>query len=52
VFATGPSVSIGARRLQLVLTDVRPLRRGRYALSVRTRRGGRWITRRWQIAIT
>jgi Cep192 domain 4 len=52
VYATGTSSSVGAGRSQLVLTERRPLRPGRYALSLRTRRAGRWITRQVQITVT
>ena len=51
VFATGAIVSMGDGRSQLMLSARRPLQRGRYTLSVRTRYGRRWITHRSQVTI-
>ena len=52
VYATGAILSMGAGRWQLMLRDLRPLRRGRYTLRLRYRAGGRWITATRPITIT
>jgi hypothetical protein len=52
VYATGASVPTGHGGTQLVLNQLRPLRPGRYTLSLRSRRGRQWITHRTQITIT
>ncbi|MGH2842017.1 MAG: hypothetical protein ACRDKL_00315 [Solirubrobacteraceae bacterium] len=51
VYARGTSTPTGHGRSQLELTDRRPLRAGRYTLTVRARRDGRWTARRQQITI-
>lgn len=50
LYANGESIAIGHGRLQLLMTKLRPLTRGRYTLTLRTHNGRRWINRR--IAIT
>jgi hypothetical protein len=50
VYATGASVPTGHGGTQLVLNQLRPLRPGRYTLSLRSRHGRRWTT--WRTAIT
>ena len=52
VYATGLSVSNANHRSQLVVTDLRPLRPGRYTLTLQSRHGRRSITGRTQITIT
>ena len=52
VLATGVEVRIGHGRMQLILTPRRALHRGRYTLTIRSRRDGRWITQHSTIAIT
>jgi Glycine rich protein len=51
VFATGVRVTTAPGRAQLVLSDSRPLTRGRYTLTIRRRRGRRLLTRRMTIRI-
>jgi hypothetical protein len=51
VYARGASVSIGRGRSQLVLDDLRPLRRGRYTLTLTTRHGHRRLVARRTITI-
>jgi hypothetical protein len=51
VYGTGVSVSIANGRSELVLTDLRPLQRGRYTLTLQSRHGRRRIIRRTQITI-
>jgi HYDIN/CFA65/VesB family protein/collagen triple helix repeat protein len=51
VYATGADVPMGRGRSQLLLTDLRQLHPGRYTLTVRTRHGRRWTTRRRAITI-
>jgi hypothetical protein len=51
VYAAGVSASTGRGGSQLVLTDLRPLRRGNYTLTLRTRHARRWVTRRVEITI-
>ena len=51
VYATGVSVRMGRGRTQLLLTDLRPLRAGRYTLTLRDRHGKRWISRRTEILL-
>ena len=51
VYAAGASLPMGHGRSQLLLADLRPLRSGRYTLTVRTRHGGRRVTRRMAITI-
>jgi hypothetical protein len=50
-YATGVSVDMTRGRSQLVLANLRPLKRGSYTLTVRHRRGRRLMTGHWQIAI-
>ena len=52
VYATGTRASLGGGRSQLLLTQSRQLRAGRYTLTLRSRRNGRTITRRETITIT
>jgi hypothetical protein len=47
----GSAVSLGNGRVQLLLTDRRPLRKGTYTLSQRHRSGHRWVTRRSRIEL-
>jgi hypothetical protein len=51
VYATGSAVSLGNGRVQLVLADRRPLRKGTYTLSQRQRSGHRWVIRRSRIEL-
>lgn len=51
VYASGIGVSIGTGRWQLTLTDVHPLRPGRYTLTLVRRRGHRTITTRLRVTI-
>jgi hypothetical protein len=51
VYATGVSVRLGRGAQQLLLSDLRPLRRGRYRLTTRTRRARHWINHRVTITI-
>jgi Glycine rich protein/Abnormal spindle-like microcephaly-assoc'd, ASPM-SPD-2-Hydin len=51
VYATGSAVSLGNGRVQLVLADRRPLRKGTYTLSQRHRVGQRWVTQRSRITL-
>jgi hypothetical protein len=51
VYATGVGVRIGRGRTRLLLTDLRPLRAGRYTLTLRDRHGKRWISQRREILI-
>jgi virginiamycin B lyase len=43
LYASGASVSIGSGRSELLLTDRRQLRHGRYTLVLRHRSGARWV---------
>jgi hypothetical protein len=52
VYATGVAVATGAGRLQLLLQDVRRIRRGGYELTLRTSHGRRSTTRRIAITVT
>jgi virginiamycin B lyase len=52
VYATGVRVSRTKRSSQLVVTDLLPLRRGRYTLTLQSRHGRRSMIRRTQITIT
>jgi hypothetical protein len=52
VYATGVSVSTANRGLPLVVTDLRPLRRGRYTLTLQSHHGRRSTIRRTQITIS
>ena len=52
VVATGVEVTLGHGRMQLMLTSRRPMRRGRYTLTLRSHRHGRSITRRETITVT
>jgi uncharacterized protein YfaP (DUF2135 family) len=51
VYATGVSVSTANGTSQLVLTDLRPLPRGRYTLTLENRHGRRSTTRRTQLTL-
>ncbi len=51
LYATGTSVANGRGRSRLAITDLRPLPRGRYTLTLRTRRGQHWINQRTTISI-
>ncbi len=51
VYAIGASVPMGRADSQLVLTDLRPLRHGRYTLTVRDRRGRGWVAQRTHVTI-
>ena len=51
VYATGVSVSITKQGSQLLVTDLRPLQRGHYTLTLRGHDRRRWIIRRSQITI-
>jgi Glycine rich protein len=51
IYATGASVLAGQDAQELLLTDRRPLHRGRYTLTLRHRHGRHWINRRMQITI-
>jgi len=51
VYATGSAVSLGSGRVQLVLADRRPLRKGTYTLSQSHRVGQRSVTRRSRIEL-
>jgi len=52
VVATGVEVTLGHGRMQLMLTPRRPMRRGRYTLTLRSHRHGWSITRRETITVT
>jgi virginiamycin B lyase len=52
VYATGVRLSNAKRSSQLVVTDLRPLRPGRYTLTLQSRHGRRSMIRRTQITIT
>ena len=52
VYATGVRVSRTKRSSQLVVTELRPLRPGRYTLTLQSRHGRRSMIRRTQITIT
>lgn len=51
VYATGASVALGRGWSQLLLNRLRPMRRGRYALMIRTPDGRHWRIRRLAIMI-
>jgi hypothetical protein len=51
VYATGSAVSLGNGRVQLLLADRRPLRKGTYTLSQRHRVGQRSVTQRSRIEL-
>ena len=51
VYATGASVRGTHGRSQLALTNLLPLRRGRYTLTLRNRQARHWITHSLQITI-
>lgn len=51
VYATGASVATGRGRSQLILTRLRPLHSGRYALRLRSPQHRRWSTHRVTIRI-
>jgi virginiamycin B lyase len=51
VYATGVSLQLGRGVTQLLLSDVRPLRHGRYTLTTRSRRGRHLTTRRATLTI-
>jgi hypothetical protein len=48
---SGSGVTTSSGRLQLILTEMRPLPRGRYTLTLRGSQGRRSITRRVEITI-
>jgi hypothetical protein len=50
-YATGTSVSTGRGRMRVLVTELRPLRRGRYTLVLRRRHRHRWIVRRMTIML-
>ena len=52
VYATGVPLSNAKRSLQLVVTELRPLRPGRYTLTLQSRHGRRSMTRHTQITIS
>ena len=52
VYATGVRLSNAKRSSQLVVTELRPLRPGRYTLTLQSRHGRRSMIRRTQITIT
>ena len=52
VYATGSSVGTAAGRTQLLLQALRRLHPGLYTLTLRSRRGRSWTTRRLQVAVT
>jgi hypothetical protein len=52
VYATGDAVPRGPGRDRLVLNDKRPLRPGRYTLTLQSLRNGRWTTHQTPITIT
>lgn len=52
VYGTGTSTAAGAGREQLVLRRLKPMRAGRYTLTLRHRGRGGWSIRRETIAIT
>ena len=51
VYATGVSVPGPHGKSHLVLTDRRPVKGGRYTLTLRIHHQGRWVVRRSQITI-
>jgi hypothetical protein len=51
-YAAGTSIATASGGLRLVLSDQRPLRRGRYLLTLHGRHDGRSITHRTSITIT
>jgi hypothetical protein len=51
IYARGTSVALGHERSQLLLADLRPLHHGRYTLTLRSRHGQHWSTRRATITI-
>lgn len=51
IYATGASLPNGHGGSQLVLTELRPLGRGRYTLTLRIRQHRGWITRQVKITI-
>jgi virginiamycin B lyase len=52
LYGSGASVSIGPGRSELLLTDRRQLRRGRYTLVLQHRSGTRWVPTRQAITIS
>ena len=52
VYATGVRLSNAKRSLQLVVTELRPLRPGRYTLTLQSGHGRHSMTRHTQITIT
>jgi virginiamycin B lyase len=52
VYATGVRASNAKQSSQLVVTELRPLRPGRYTLTLQSRHGRRSMIRRTQITIT
>jgi hypothetical protein len=51
LYAAGSGVAIASGRWQLILTEVRPLRHGRYTLTLRSRKSRRSITQRVQVTM-
>jgi hypothetical protein len=51
VYARGSSALFDHDRSQLVLSDLRPIKPGRYTLTVRTHTGRHWSTSRRQITM-
>ena len=51
-FATGVSVVAGGHGIALLVSAERPLKPGRYTLTLRRRRGDRWVTARSPIQLT